>query len=60
MATRPVFVSIDYALYILKPKDAYEKCSLDVGDSNEITKSNNKLVNKILCKEKMNFIKIQK
>ena len=30
------FVSVDHALYILKPKDANEKCSPDVRDSNEI------------------------
>ena len=60
MATNPVFLSIDHVLYILKPKDAYEKCSPDLGDSNEVTIRNKKVVNKILCKEKVNFIKIQK
>ena len=38
MAACTLLVSVDCVLYILKPYYAYEKCSPDVGDSNDMKK----------------------
>ena len=48
MATKTLLVSVDCVLYVLKPYYAYEKCSLDVGDSTDMRKFNN------LTDEKLN------
>ena len=60
MAARTLLVSVDCVLYILKPYYAYEKCSPDVGDSNDMKKSDIRRVNRIICKEKVIFIDFQK
>ena len=60
MASKALLVSVDCILCILKPYYAYEKCSPDVGDSNDIKKGDTRRVNRIICKEKVIFIDFQK
>ena len=60
MAARTLLVSVDCVLYILKPYYAYEKCSSDVGNSNDMKKGDIRRVNRIICKQKVIFIDFQK
>ena len=60
MALKTLLVSIDCVLCILKSYYAYEKCSPDVGESNDIKNGDIRRVNRIICKEKVIFIDFQK
>ena len=53
-------MAADCVLHFLKAYNAYEKCSPDTGDSNDMKKSEIRRVNRIICKEKLIFIDFQK
>ena len=55
-AARTLFVPVDYVPCISRPYFAYEKCSPDIGDSNDMKKSDIRRINRNICKEKPNFI----
>ena len=59
-AVTTLWVPVDCVLSILKAYFAYEKCSLDIEDSNDMKKSEIRRVNRIICKEKLIFIDFQK
>ena len=59
-AVTTLSVPVDCVLHILQAYFAYEKCSPDIGDSNDMTKSGIRRVNRIICKEKVIFIDFQK
>ena len=60
MTAKSLLVPVDCVLYILKQYYAYEKCSPDVGNSNDIKNGDIRRVNRIICKEKVIFIDFQK
>ena len=60
MAAKTLLVPVDCVLYILKAHYAYEKCSPDLGNSNDIKKSYTRRLNRIICQEKEIFIDFQK
>ena len=60
MTAKTLLVPVDCVLYILKQYYAYEKCSPDVGNSNDIKNGDIRRVNRIICKEKVIFIDFQK
>ena len=59
-AARTLFVPVDCVLCISRPYFAYEKCSPDIGDSNDMKKSDIRRINRNICKEKANFIDFRK
>ena len=60
MAVTTLWVPVDCVLHILKAYFAYEKCSPDIWDSNDMTKSEIRRVNRIICTGKPIFIDFQK